>query len=116
MFYTISHVTRFSYETAISESVMEARMQPRSDGAQRCIRFGLSTLPASRVRMYQDHDGNVVHHFNIPGRHSRLTVKAEALVECTAAPAETDAGSWEALDARTCAGDFWETLNPRPFT
>ena len=22
----------------------------------------------------QDHDGNIVHHFNIPGRHSRLTV------------------------------------------
>jgi transglutaminase-like putative cysteine protease len=116
MFYTITHVTRFSYETAISESVMEARMQPRSEGSQRCIRFGLSTLPASRVRMYQDHDGNVVHHFNIPGRHSRLTVKAEALVECTPAPAEAAAGSWEALDERTGAGDFWETLNPGPFT
>ena len=69
----------------ISESVMEARMQPRSDAAQRCLHFGLSTTPASRVMMYQDHDGNIVHHFNIPGRHSRLTVTAEALVECATA-------------------------------
>ena len=52
---------------------MEARMQPRSDGQQRCLHFGLSTTPASRVMIYQDHDGNIVHHFNIPGRHARLT-------------------------------------------
>ena len=82
MHYTIRHVTRFTYETPISESVMEVRMQPRTDAAQRCLHFGLSTQPASRVMMYQDHDGNIVHHFNIPERHSRLTVTAEALVEC----------------------------------
>jgi transglutaminase-like putative cysteine protease len=52
---------------------MEARMQPRSDGQQRCLHFGLSTTPASRVLTYQDHDGNSVHHFNIPARHGRLT-------------------------------------------
>ena len=82
MQYTIRHITRFTYEAPISESVMEARMQPCTDAAQRCIRFGLSTTPPSRVKMYQDHDGNIVHHFNIPGRHSRLTVTAEAFVEC----------------------------------
>ena len=59
-------------------------MQPRSEAAQRCLHFGLSTTPASRVMMYQDHDGNIVHHFNIPGRHARLTLTAEALVECAA--------------------------------
>ena len=84
MHYNIRHVTRFTYESAISESVMEARMQPRTDATQRCLHFGLSTQPASRVMMYQDHQGNVVHHFNIPGRHSQLTVTAEALVACSA--------------------------------
>ena len=39
-----------------------------TDASQRCIRFGLSTTPPSRVKMYQDHDGNIVHHFNIPGQ------------------------------------------------
>ena len=65
MRYTVRHVTRFSYESAISESVMEVRMQPRSDGQQRCLHFALSTAPASRVMLYQDHDGNTVHHFNV---------------------------------------------------
>ena len=47
--------------------------------------------------MYQDHDGNIVHHFDIPARHSRLTVTAEALVECappTPLPDRLGAGAW----------------------
>ena len=116
MHYTIRHTTRFDYETAISESVMEARMQPRSEGGQRLVRFGLSTTPASRVRMYQDHDGNVVHHFSIPGRHARLAVTAEALVEfLPPSPLPATLGSWEQVDDMTATGAYWELLNPSPF-
>jgi transglutaminase-like putative cysteine protease len=118
MHYNIRHVTRFTYETAVSESVMEARMQPRSDGTQRCLHFGLKTQPASRVMMYQDHQGNVVHHFNIPSRHSRLTVTAEALVDCAPLPALPDAlagGAWDRLDVLTASGEFWDLLAPSPF-
>jgi transglutaminase-like putative cysteine protease len=118
MHYTIRHITRFTYETPISESVMETRMQPRSEGSQRCLHFGLSTLPASRVLMYQDHEGNAVHHFNLPGKHSRLTVTAEALVECGKPPAlpdALDASSWEALDTLTARGEFWDVMNPSAF-
>ena len=61
---------------------MEARMQPRSDGYQRCLHFALTPSPSARVMMYQDHDGNTVHFFDIPARHARLTLTAEALVEC----------------------------------
>ena len=118
MRYTIRHVTRFSYETAITESVMEARMQPRSDGLQRCLHFALSTMPASRVRLYQDHDGNIVHHFNVPGRHAELTLTAQALVECTASvdlPAVLSPGAWAQLDAMTASGAFWDLLAPSQF-
>lgn len=119
MLYTIRHVTRFVYDEPIRESVMEARMQPRTDGLQRCIQFSFTTTPSSRVLMYQDHDGNMVHHFGIPGRHSRLTVTAESLVENGPAPlVPYDLGddSWERLDAITATGEFWEFLNPSPFT
>src|SRR5262245_46413001 len=119
MYYTVRHVTRFVYDTPISESVMEARMQPRSDGVQRCIQFGLHTSPTSKVLMYQDHDGNIVHHFGIPGRHSRLTLTSEALVECGPAPLiplDLGRGSWDRLDRLTATGEFWEFLNPSPFT
>src|SRR5580765_8802407 len=118
MQYTIRHVTKFSYDEPISESVMEARMQPRSEAWQRCLRFGLSTTPASRVRMYQDPDGNIVHHFNIPGRHSWLTLTAEAFVEVSAPLALPDAlglDAWEQIDTATAAGEFWESLSASPF-
>jgi transglutaminase-like putative cysteine protease len=116
--YNIRHVTRFIYDSPITESVMEARVQPRSEGAQRCMRFSLSTTPIARVRMYQDHDGNLVHHFNIPGRLSRLSVVADALVECAPAPdvpAALGPGAWERLEAATASGAFWEVLHPSPF-
>src|SRR5882672_8230764 len=118
MHYTIRHVTKFAYESPISESVMEARMQPRSDAMQHCIRFGLSTTPVSRVRMYQDPDGNMVHHFSIPGRHSRLTVTAEAFVESAAVPELPESlgpDGWERMDAATVDGEFWDMLNGSAF-
>src|SRR6266550_6571274 len=118
MRYTVRHVTRFTYESPISESVMEARMQPRSDGQQRCLHFALSTTPASRVMLYQDHDGNTVHHFNVPGRHSQLTLTAEALVDCTPPPElpdRLDAGAWDQVDTRAAAGEFWELIAPSQF-
>ena len=107
MRYSLRHVTRFSYETPITESVMEARMQPRSDGYQRCLHFALTPSPSARVMMYQDHDGNTVHFFDIPARHARLTLTAEALVECTPSPPLPDRLSpdvWDALDALADVG------------
>jgi transglutaminase-like putative cysteine protease len=118
MLYTIRHVTKFTYDTPIAESVMEARMQPRGDGTQRCLHFGLSTSPPSRVLMYQDHDGNTVHHFNIPARHGRLTLKAEALVECAAQPELPDRlgdNGWGDVDALTAYGEYWDLLHPSTF-
>jgi transglutaminase-like putative cysteine protease len=118
VFYAIRHVTRFNYEAPITESVMEARMQPRSEGPQRCVRFGLSTTPSSRVRMYSDPEGNIVHHFNLPGRHTRLTVTAEALVECAPAtdlPDTLGSDAWPQLDRMTASGEFWELLHDSPF-
>ncbi len=118
MHYTIHHVTKFSYETPVRESVMEVRMQPRSEGVQRCARFGLSTTPASRVKMYDDRDGNTVHHFNIPGRHSRLIITAEALIEMGEHPKLANTllpGAWDRLDALTANGEFWDLMNPSHF-
>jgi transglutaminase-like putative cysteine protease len=118
MYYTIRHVTRFSYETPITESVMEVRMQPRTEASQRCHRFGLSTTPGSRVLLYQDQDGNAVHHFNIPSRHGRLTVTAEALVEILPTPGLPEhlgPDAWAAIDEMTSTGEHLEWLAPSTF-
>src|SRR6478752_482229 len=113
MRYTVRHTTRFTYESAITESVMEVRMQPRSDAMQRCLHFSLTTTPPSRVMMYQDPDGNIVHHFDIPPRHSRMTVTAEALVEYEAPPplpAALPADAWTELDAIAGSDDASDYL------
>jgi transglutaminase-like putative cysteine protease len=118
MRYSIRHVTRFNYESPITESVMEARMQPRTDNLQRCLQFALRTTPSARVMTYGDHDNNVVHHFNIPGRHSRLTVTAEALVECIAMrpfPHRLGPAAWSRVDAIVSSGQCWEYLAPSTF-
>lgn len=49
MFYSIRHLTKFLYSEAVSESMMETRMHPRSDHNQRCLTFHLSVSPRCRV-------------------------------------------------------------------
>lgn len=118
MRYTVRHVTRFTYETPVTESVMEVRMQPRSDGFQRCVHFALTTVPQARVMTYPDQDGNAVHHFDIPARHSRLVVTAEALVDVVERdPIEKDIspGAWEDIDALASSGEWFEHLAPSTF-
>ena len=118
MRYSIRHVTRFNYESPITESVMEARMQPRTDTLQRCLQFTLLTNPSSRVMTYRDHDNNLVHHFNIPGRHSRLTVTAEALIECMpmrALPHRLGPAAWPRVDAMATSGQWFDYLAPSTF-
>ena len=119
MRYSIRHVTRFTYDSPITESVMEARMQPRSDGSQRCVHFALTTLPQARVMTYPDHDGNAVHHFDIPTRHSRLVVTTEALVDAlplTPLPDALGPDAWDAIDAVAASGGWFEHLAPSLFT
>lgn len=111
-------MTRFRYSAPISESIMEVRMQPRTEGAQRCMQFMLTTQPRAQVMSYRDYQGNHVHHFDVPGRYSQLTITAEALVELLPSPSlppalESDA--WAALDALTAAEDHWDMLMPSTF-
>jgi transglutaminase-like putative cysteine protease len=69
--YLVRHLTRFTYTSPVSESVMELRMQPLSDGRQRLLRFDITTTPRARVFAYRDFLGNAVHYFDIPGLDPR---------------------------------------------
>src|SRR5690348_12096848 len=83
MYYSIKHKTKFRYSAPITQSVMEVRMQPRSEGNQSCLRFQLSTTPRSQVMAHRDGLGNTVHHFDIPASHAQLVITAESLVSLT---------------------------------
>lgn len=118
MYYTIRHITRFRYSTPISESIMEVRIQPRSDGNQRCLDFRLHTSPRARIMTYRGEFGNRVQHFDVPNFHSQLTITAESLVDVTAPPPLPQAltpETWDELDAFTANGDYWDTLMPSHF-
>lgn len=118
MFYSIRHLTQFRYDSAVSESLMEVRMHPRTEGGQRCLSFQLTVDPRAQVNWYRDYLGNSVHHFDVPGQHKELAILAEGLVEMQAQPPPPDrlhAGAWGQLDAETAAGDYWEMLMPSPF-
>lgn len=117
-FYSVRHLTKFVYEQAVSESVMETRMHPRSDSNQRCLTFSLSVSPRCRVFSYRDHLGNQVQHFNIPGHHAQLVIIAESLVEQQSlafVPHFLSPSAWGELDALVSEGDYWEMLLPSEF-
>ncbi len=118
MYYTIRHTTRFRYSKPISESIMEVRVQPRSESNQHCLDFHLHTSPRAYIMTYRGEFGNRVHHFDIPNSHSQLTITAEALVDVTAPPPlplALDEQAWDELDALTANDDYWDTLMPSHF-
>jgi len=117
MFYAIRHVTRFQYDEPVSETVMEVRKHPRTEGNQRCLSHTLRVIPQARVFSYRDYLGNTVHHFNVPGRYSRLLLTAESVVEVEEQEEIKKLGpdSWAELDSQVAQGDFWEMLTPSVF-
>ena len=120
MHYAIRHITRFSYDAPIRESVMEIRMQPRTEFAQRCLRFDLTTQPRAHVSSYVDPMGNIVHHFDIPSEHTELVVTAQAIVEFVGdgdleSPASTGPDSWQWIDEAASTVDAWEMVRPSVF-
>src|ERR1700736_5806440 len=107
MYYSIRHVTKFRYSAQVSESLMEARMQPRSDGPQRCLTFQLTVHPRARVQFYRDYLGNTVHHFDVPGGHKQLAIVADALVDvqpASALPKSLGESAWDDLESIISAG------------
>jgi transglutaminase-like putative cysteine protease len=118
MFYAIRHFTRYRYSHLVWQSMMEVRMHPRSEGHQRCFVFQLSVNPRARIFGYTDSYGNLVHHFDLPSRHSQLTIITDALVDIDAQPPIPEDMSYEAwsdLEQLVEKKDYWDMLMPSHF-
>jgi transglutaminase-like putative cysteine protease len=118
MFYAIRHLTRYRYSRPVSQSMMEVRMHPLSETAQRCFTFRLSVNPRARIFAFQDHLGNQVHHFDLPHHHREMTIVADALVsveEPGPLPTALTADAWRELNVAIEQGDHWPMLMPSDY-
>ena len=70
----VEHTTRLSYTTDVVESVMDARLGPRSDVHQRWGPYELRVGPAAAVRRYSDSFGNIAHLMTIAKPHREVEV------------------------------------------
>jgi transglutaminase-like putative cysteine protease len=85
----VAHVTEFNYDRWITETVMELRLQPRSDESQRTVNFDLTVEPRGNLSSSVDAFGNVVHYFNFRPPHRQIRAVAHSIVETgTASTAE----------------------------
>lgn len=118
MHYLIRHFTRFRYSAPVRESVMELRMQPRTEANQRLQSFQITTQPHAQISAYADHLGNAVYHFDVPGAHEELSISAEARVEVNAPPLlpENSPGDdWPSPEQAMTDFAFWDMLQPSRF-
>ena len=106
MDFTVTHVTRFAYQGPVSESTMEVRLVPRSDGRQEVPAFEMTTNPAATIFSYVDAFGNDVRHFDIVAPHLELVVHTRAAAEDTLRIMREE-GAGEAGGVMHC---FTETL------
>ena len=118
MFYSIRHVTRFRYSSPVMESVMELRMQPRSEGPQTLRSFQISTNPRAQLYAYTDHLGNAVYHFNMLREHEELRIEAMAVVEIgqmRPLPEKLDALEWGRYNSFNLNDDHFDMIEPSRF-
>src|ERR1700744_6760999 len=119
MYYSIRHVTRFRYSAPVRESVMELRMQPRSEGPQALRSFQIATNPRAQLYAYTDHLGNAVYHFNVLREHTELRIETQSLIEM--APGReispnADGLEWDRYNAFNLTAEQFDLLEPSKFS
>lgn len=118
MFYSIRHITRFRYSGPVHESVMELRMQPRSETSQTLRNFQISTNPRAQLYAYTDHYGNAVYHFNVLRQHSELRIDAISVVEVKdqePLPEATDTLEWQRYNNFNLTSEHYDLLEELDF-
>lgn len=81
MLLSIRHRTELTYSARISETMMELRMAPRSDGHQTLRGFGLAVGPGASLFEHVDWLGNRVHAFSVVDFHDRIVIVAHSAVD-----------------------------------
>jgi transglutaminase-like putative cysteine protease len=118
MYHSIRHQTRFRYADPVRETIMEVRLQPRTEWTQHCLSFDLQVSPKARVLQYRDHWGNTVHHFSLPAKHDALSIVSTSLVEVQSFrewPESLSLSAWDELEPLAASIDVYTMLLPSSF-
>jgi transglutaminase-like putative cysteine protease len=113
MHYSIRHITRFRYSSPVRQSIMELRMQPRSEGPQALRSFQIVTNPRAQLYAYTDHLGNAVYHFNVLRQHEELRIESQAVIEMVTFPAIPEASDtleWSRYNDYNLSADHYDLM------
>lgn len=123
--YQIEHFTAFEYEEPVRETFMTVFLKPKSSPTQQLEAFSITTNPGAELSSYEDSFGNTAHFFDVPGKHDRLTVKAESVVAVhpsasepvteEASPEPDEQPDWDALK-ELHTPRLWHYLNGTDLT
>ncbi|HEV2010975.1 MAG TPA: transglutaminase family protein, partial [Candidatus Limnocylindria bacterium] len=81
----VEHRTSLEYSADVVESVMDARLGPRTDEHQRWGAFELKVSPSAAIRRYADGFGNVAHLITVAKPHRTIDVVMRGEIETTLA-------------------------------
>jgi transglutaminase-like putative cysteine protease len=102
MVYQATHITRYRYQSPVSQSQSEARLTPRTFPGQTLHEFRIQIQPEPAVLEHrQDYFGNDVTSFAVFKTHERFSATATSIVEVEARPWQAiPTISWEATRDR----------------
>jgi len=82
--FKIKHITRYSYETAVKDSVNHIILYPIKDDHQKVLRHDLKISGSPKVDTFVDYYGNQTGFFTYSERHRELEIYSELTVATTA--------------------------------
>lgn len=116
--YSIRHELEFTYESAVTGSVITLFLAPARNLRQLVRSFSLSTDPGGSIFTFTGPYGNRGHFFDRPSPHHKLHIRALSEVDVIPEPRLPESlGSltWAALEAAIQAPEQWIMLQPSHF-
>ena len=116
--HAIEHSIEFAYSEPVHGSVMTLYLCPLQDRRQIVRGFSVETDPPGAVYDFDGYFGNRGHFFDRPGRHRRLSIRAQSIVEVgpiPEAPASLGSDAWEALRRAAAEPELSLMLQPSRF-
>lgn len=80
MLFRVTHTTVYRYPDPVAEAYLELRLTPITRDSQTVKEHRLTIEPVTHTSGYRDFFGNEVDFVSVPYRHSRLTIRSEALL------------------------------------